>query len=271
MNYISVCYTHEIPVYSLDGLEVLPVWIGDRSPPSQFLSNFLSVKDSYADLDFYRNYLSGSAGMFAMGRWLQKNNNIKINETSLIQLSYRKIVSNQKIGRDSIEYPSMRIVDADYKIERNIIQPNESGFLIPMPVNIGSLINQYSVSHKLGDLLRYCAVCIDEGILTSAECIEFMNSGILIPGGVELGALPLNHWLSIVNKLSKVSLKFCSLHRPVDDGIYQRRALAFCNERLGSYLLLKELLSIFNNEIPRDIFGHMVTFTPGNEYFPNSN
>jgi hypothetical protein len=229
------------------------------------------VKDHFFDLDFYRPYLLGAAGAMAAARLLPDliSNKDCLRETIIIQSSLRKFVSSKPIGIESKRYPFMRVVESGYIAHTDIFTPSLDGFLIPNPIELGSMSHQYAVSHRLEDLLRYSAICCSTQVLTPNECLYFLSMPMLIPGGIELGSFPASVWLPIVQQLSIVNLEFCRSHVPASLDKYQRRAIAFCSERLGSYLLIKSLNSLYGSDLPPQIFGAMVSAVDNGEYQAN--
>ena len=61
---------------------------------------------------------------------------------------------------------------------------------------------------------------------------------MLIPGGLEMGVYPADFWLEQIGALEAVT-RGCIERYPAPPAGYQLRAWAFCNERLGSWLLLR--------------------------------
>ena len=106
-------------------------------------------------------------------------------------------------------------------------------------------------------------MAVELEVISGKECLGLINHATIIPGGIEVGTFPINIFLAITEQLEAVCLRFLEHHRPVKLDAYHRRALAFCNERLGSYLLQKVLHEIFDNTIPEDVIGYMHTVDIG--------
>lgn len=149
------------------------------------------------------------------------------------------------------------------EIQGNISTP----FLMPMPIVVGSIYKQYCASHRGADLLRYSALAVELDIIKQSEVLDFFNSDLMIPGGVEFGIYPVAIFVNIVSKLEEICLQFSRGNQPAALDRYQRRALAFCNERMGSYLLLKSLEQICGANIPKEWFGHMHTISDNLTYY----
>jgi hypothetical protein len=68
----------------------------------------------------------------------------------------------------------------------------------------------------------------------------------LIPGGAEFGVFPVSMYIEVASKLRAVCERFLRDNVPVRCGHpYQGRALSFCCERLGSWLVIDHLEKTF--------------------------
>ena len=222
------------------------------------------------DLDFWHNSLGGSSGTFAIATLLLKNENDWSEADSICINQYRKFISNMPLGAPSDNYPGMYMLpeatarDIDvYDLQQGISTP----FLIANPINVGNTYLQYCESHQGQDLLRYIAIAIDRGHIDKTEASAFMNSSLLIPGGIEFGLYPIAVFLDIATKLQGICLEFLKASIPTNRNRYQRRALSFCNERLGSYLLMKVFSQLGADNIPKEWFGHIETVSNETRYF----
>ncbi len=263
MNYAIVCYTHDDPLIKIDFKDSLVIWFENIGKID--CKQHLSVKEKYDDLDYYRPQLLGAAGSIAARRFFQENPPSNPENLIIIQTSYRKFVANVKIGKPSVKIPGLMLIDEFMNIDSSKLMPKKDGFLLPAPLNINSTSINYAICHKIPDLLRYTAIAVELGVLNELECIEFLNCPLLIPCGAELGVLPYLIWDQIISDLERVNLETCSKHNPVLLDRYQRRAVAFCAERLGSFLLLKKLNSIYGRYLPKEIFGYMTAVINSNE------
>lgn len=222
------------------------------------------ISDFYADLDAHHNFLTGCSGTFAIARLFESGQIPYSNEDSIYISQYRKFMLLDALGKPAIGYPAMQLVlPSELNGIGDIIVDNISrcpqGFMLTKPMELQNLFYHYAVGHKPADLLRYVAIALNTGILQPAELLDFLNRPIIIPGGAQFGLYPIDVFLSISKQLEAISLEFLRLHAPSDLSVYQRRAVSFCNERMGSYLLEKQIRQNFNGELPNEFFGFMHT------------
>jgi hypothetical protein len=178
---------------------------------------------------------------------------------------YRKFVATLPMGKPAqnyhgsyILYPQQALV-IDLDLVHSLV---EGDYLLAQIVGLGGVLDQYAKNHYVEDFLRYCAIAVELGVLDRNEVVIFFTQNMLIPGGAEFGVLPIPVFIDIVGRLESICKAFVDMHRPVSDEPYQSRALAFCNERLGSYLLMKRLTTDFRCEVtalPSNFFGFMHT------------
>lgn len=258
MKIYKFCICHEAPYHQLEE-DVTIIWLGDADVPVDYTSRAIIVKKLFPDLDFYRPYLLGAAGILAAKRILELVANP--NDEDVVQISlYRKIVSSDAVGNPSQSYPGMRLLEKGAPVDPRQLLPSQGQYLLTRPRLLTSYLHQYGMCHRAQDLLRYTAIAMDLGIIENTNALtEFFGLQIFIPGGL-FGCLPAKQFMEIAEKIENVSLTYCLMHRPTDIDLYQRRAVAFCNERLESYLLLRTLTLKYGDRIPDFIWGYMVTF-----------
>lgn len=259
------CITHQPNIaIDLDRCASI-VWLGAAGQAPQIGHPVLDVHTNYPDLMAWHAFLTGASGTFAIRRFLCDQQQ-EFSDFDLLTLTqYRKFISRDSFGGISESYPSMRFINDAARIPRYadwFVEPAKY-FLISRPLALGSMFGQYANVHHAPDLLRYLAIAVELEIITGQECLDFINHPVLIPAGIEVGTFPVNIFLTLTKQLEAVCLHFLERHRPIKIDAYQRRALAFCNERLGSYLLQKVLFEIFDNTIPQDVIGNMHTVDIG--------
>lgn len=222
--------------------------------------NLISLDKVSEELDFHYSCLGGTAGFLAVPDILAVKN-IKYSHNDRIQfVQQTKVVTRKPIGWKSKTYPGMMVLPqwlADgIDVGREAV--DAENFLFPQLVSQpGGEMNLYAHTHHLPDYLRFCAVAVDEGVLTSLQVVEMCKQDILIPGGGLLGVSKLGYFLSVVDSVKRVALSFLNKHRPGLTSPYQRIAIGYCIERLCSYLLIKKLLAEYGC-IPREFMGYMV-------------
>lgn len=241
MNHIF-CIAHKEITYKLPE-DTTIIWTGN-SPVQcdQQLKSYRLIDISY-ELEFYYPYLSGSVGSFAiLELFLNKKLNISIDDDCITVMQYRKFLHPQALGEPSSTYTGMRIIRNTNGVKPDPFKDLEfPGLLISRPKPIGNIYRQYYHSHKAPDILKYTAAAIDLGVLTPEDSFNFLNFDIIIPGGAEFGTYPAYLFLKIMSKLEDICIHFIKHYQLTDLSPYHRRALAFCNERMGSYLLMKYL------------------------------
>lgn len=264
MHFIF-CVTHQPKItIDLPPTTVL-IWLGDPGQAPKVGQYVLDVNQHYPDLMAWHSFLTGTSGTFAIGRFLRAEQK-KFSDFDLITItSYRKFISQRAFGRTTASYPSMFFISQAEEVPSHSdwLSDPANYFCIANPRNIGNTFAQYFYNHKAADFLRYLAIAVELEFITDQECLELINYPMIIPGGAEGGTLPVNVFLTIIEQLETICLHFLERHRPVKLDAYHRRALSFCNERLGSYLLQKILHEIFENTIPQEVIGHMHTVDIG--------
>lgn len=270
---LNYCISHK-PLLFKSNANLNHVLLGD-----ELLNNRESFQPSHSvihisnighDLDFLHPMLGGSAGTFAIARMLRSSHDQWDETTSVAINQYRKFMAADVLGTPSKNYPGMVMIPLNTAISLDITEIqilSTAPFLLPKPIVIGNTYTQYCTSHHGQDLLRFIATAIDLKIINHKQAIDILNSEIMIPGGSEFGIYPVAIFLDIVEKLEAICLEFTKTNRPSSLDRYQRRALAFCNERFGSYLLLLALNEICGPHIPPEWFGYMHTISDDLMYF----
>lgn len=270
---INYCISHR-PLLFKNNKEMRHILLGDEIirhtdafTPSTVVNH---VSDISTQLDFWHVALGGSSGTFAIAAILLHDANSWSDTDSICINQYRKFISRSNFGTQSANYPGMYMVPEDIAADIDVYEHQSdvsTPFLIANPINVGNLYTQYCVSHHGQDLLRYMAIAVDLGYIEHAEVGTMMNSDTLIPGGVEFGVYPVSVFLSIASKLQDICMGFLNSTSPTNKNRYQRRALSFCNERMGSYLLMKVFNQIGAANIPKEWFGTIQTISNETRYF----
>ena len=207
-----------------------------------------------------RNLSFGAAGSYALPRALEQ----QPPEYQLVGIcSYRKAILRRPLGRPSESYPTMR------EMERHEAEPLDASemspagdheFLLAQPRHFpAGLFHQYAVVHELVDLLDYTSLAIKSGLLSNVEAADFVKEPAIIPGGCELGIYPRQWLAETLNELGRLGKTFLETYgsRVSRYNAYQIRAVGFLSERLGSFLLMRELKRRYPKGTPPEVFGHM--------------
>ena len=230
------CITH-IPLTLQFPAWVTPLYVGQAQDEGR-----LNLRDLAPDWEPHHPLLGGSAGAFAVRRWLMRDHP-EATRVGLCQ--YRKFASRRRIGNSSTaaSFKTMDVVSmAQMTPERleQAMNPGTEPFLVSrlFPMRHKRYLGQYAEVHRAQDLLHFTAEAVSLGVLAGAEAAAFLDEGEFIPGGLEVGVYPVDFWLPASGAVEAV-VRECIQRHPVAPEGYQRRAWAFCAERLGSYLLLR--------------------------------
>lgn len=210
--------------------------------------------------------LSGTFGSLAIHRYLVSQG---VTAGSVTIWQYRKFLSPASLGRASPNYPGMRLITTAEAagITPDLPNGHQAEYVLSRALKISGLAHQYMLSHNVIDLLRYSALAIETGVLEQKRTTAFLNEALIFPGGLEFGTYPAAWWMDAFERLSRPALAFAERYEPfMPDNPYQRRAIAFCQERLGSHLLLGHLRAEQSVERDRVVFGSMHTVTDDDRY-----
>ena len=230
-----VALTTDFPAF------VEPILLGDAQAEGG-----LNLRDLAPEWEPYHPILGGLAGTFAMKNHVLRHHP----DAARVGLcQYRKFVSNRRISRTiapsykSMDLVSRRGLSADFLGE---VMVPRSDWLLARPLLLpnwrkhSDYLEQYGRVHHPQDLLRFSAEAVDQQLLDRKEAVRFLGEELMLPGGIELGVFPADFWLRSVTAIENVVRACVQRFNVVRDG-YDARAWAFCVERLGSYVVLREL------------------------------
>jgi hypothetical protein len=243
----TFCIAHKAVQFDLPENSTV-VWLGNDTPQTRNASHIIVASKFAPDIHSMHPFLSGSAGSFIVERYLLNNPGFWTATDLVALIQYRKFISPIPLGRPSMNYQGMYMFNA---VEANLIDLDaingllNGDFLVSEPIGVsGGVLAQYNQAHHIEDFLRYAAIAVALKVVNKEELMEFFYASFIIPGGIEFGVFPIPVFLESVQQLKRVCIEFLKLHSPVSTDMYQHRALAFCNERLGSYLLLKHMSAL---------------------------
>ena len=237
------CLTH-VPLTTDFPAFVEPILLGEAQKEGG-----LNLRDLAPEWEPYHPILGGLAGTFAM-----KNHVLRSHpgaaQVGLCQ--YRKFVSNRRISRRvAPSYRSMDLVSRR-SVSRGLLDEvmrPRADWLVARPLRLpnwrkhSDYLEQYGRVHYPQDLLRFAAEAVEQQLLERTEAARFLGEELMLPGGIELGVFPAPFWLRSVTAIESVVRACVKRYDVVREG-YDARAWAFCVERLGSYLVLRELRSL---------------------------
>lgn len=209
----------------------------------------------------------GAAGSYCIPLAVKKaSNKIKIIEIS----SFRKKILSSEIGKASQTYEGMRELTFSeaFSFGSELVNSEsafKNEFLVASPYvfppNAPTILDQYSIAHHKNDIIDYVNIAVKYGFIDGKSAVDFLDSRCIIPGGCELGIFPKNWLIDTLSKLEILGREFLRLYgsRITEYDSYQIRCIGFLSERLGSFLLQKELSKRFNGKTPPSVYGHMTT------------
>ena len=241
---VYACLTH-VPLWLEFPDYVTPIHLGAAQGDGK-----LNLRDLAPEWEPYHPVLGGAAGSFALKNYLLKH---RPDAKRVGICQYRKFVSRDRIS--GVRDPKYRSMDVVHKAVlqppafAQLLHPGEQEFLVSPPLRFTRLpwyprgyLKEYVRDHHAEDLLRFTAEAVEQGVLEQREVLRFFREDVFIPGGIELGVYPAPFWLRGIGQIEAV-VRACVERYPARRDGYQTRAWAFCAERLGSWLLLKELRS----------------------------
>ena len=238
---VYACITH-VPLWIEFPDYVTTIRLGRAQADGQ-----LNLRELAPEWEPHHPVVGGTAGSFALKNYLLKH---RRDATRVGICQYRKFVSRQRIS--GVRDPKYRSMDVVGKAAlqgpafAELLHPGEHDFLVSGPLRFTRLpwhprgyLKEYARDHCAEDLLRFTAEAVAQGVLDRAEVLPFFREDVFIPGGIELGVYPAAFWLDGIEQVERVVRACVERHPGRRDG-YQARAWAFCAERLGSWLLLKQ-------------------------------
>jgi hypothetical protein len=208
----------------------------------------LNLRELAPEWEPHHPRLGGTIGSFALRSLLQRDHP---DATMVGICQYRKFVSNQRISR--VAAKSFRVMDVVTRpmvsaapMTDLMLPAGTTPFLFSRPRwfnnrrRSGSYLRQYGIAHRSEDFLRLTAEAVSLGVIEGREVDAFFGEQLFVPGGIELGVYPADFWLKAIAAVEAVA-RACVERDPSPNADAEKRALSFCIERLGSWLLLRHL------------------------------
>ena len=262
----TFCVSHKAPLLPAQSVDFI-IGLGDYAPECG--AHISSLSEFW---DGMREVAYGAAGNYAIPHAIER-----LTPTTELTgvFSHRKFIMRSRVGREAARYPVFReipLAEASGVLRDELLPLSEREFLIGAPLSFPQgLIGQFIDKHKAIDLYEYLTIAREVGILSDDEVQSFSKEKVFFPGGCELGVYPTVWLYETLRKLELVGRVFLSRAaariRAYDS--YQVRAVGFLAERLGSFLLLKELRARYPKGVPREVLGHLyVVIEEGQVYSP---
>ncbi|MFJ3058883.1 hypothetical protein [Herbaspirillum sp. NPDC087042] len=265
------CMTHvPLPIKFPD--YVLPIYLGESQHDGA-----LNLRDLAPEWVPYHPIVAGMLGNFALRRLILRDYP-KVKRVGVCL--YRKFISRERISGVPAEDNWMMDVVSDKEFAREsleqMMEPGDQEFLVGKTCGFNAggqsagYLSHYALAHHAEDLLRFAAAATELGVFGKSEAEQFFNEKVFFMGGVEMGVFPAEFWLRAVGQIEAV-IWYCVQHYDTRREGYQTRAWAFCAERLGSYLLLRELRARYGDPGYMRFFGQLNLITRGDQvkYIPS--
>lgn len=265
------CMTH-VPLPMKFPDYVLPIYLGESQHEGA-----LNLRDLAPEWVPYHPIVGGMLGNFAL-------RNLILREYPKVQrvgvCMYRKFVSRERISGVPADDNWMMDVVSDrefaYQSLEQMLEPGAQDFVVGRTCGFSyggqgaGYLTHYSHAHHAEDLLRYAAAATELGVFGKAEAEAFFDEKTFFMGGVELGVFPAQFWLQAIGQIEAVTWYCVQRYDTRREG-YQTRAWAFCAERLGSFLLLRELRARYGEPAYERFFGqlNLITKDDQKQYVPS--
>ncbi|TAN46624.1 MAG: tetratricopeptide repeat protein [Methylococcaceae bacterium] len=225
----------------------------------------INLRDLAPEWEPFHPCLASTAGVFAIKNYLLAHPQYE----RVTVCSYRKFVSGQKIGGPIPLMPFQYLlstVELSKYDPREIWGCHDRPLLVSRPnilphYNIDSNLQLYFQQHHLEDLLRFLAEAVSSHVFTAKDAYDLLNQKLLVSGGGELGIYPAAFFVDVASKMERMVTAYLAKYKVERDG-EQMRALSFCCERVGSYLVLNYLRETYPDGVPSDVFGYLTIATP---------
>ena len=262
------CLTH-VPLWIDFPAYVRPIYLGAAQREGA-----LNLRDLAPEWDRHHPVLAGLAGTCALKNYVRQQHP---GARTVGVCQYRKFIASARLGAASATFGPMNVLrksDLARLSLHDLMAPRRTAFMIGLPgllLHDGAertYLQQYAAVHHVEDLLRFTAEAVALGVLDKGDVEPFFQSRLFFTGGVELGFYPAPFWLRAVTELEAV-VRACIARHPEPRTGPQARAWAFCAERLGSFVLARQLrLEHAGVDWAREYLGQLYTVneTDGLEY-----
>lgn len=259
------CVSHKRPLLPESWYDYC-ISLGDFQPDSEFHVRQLDPFWHEA-----RPLAYGAAGTYVLPIAIRKfSDNAKLIEIS----NYRKRILPSPEGVEAFKYPTLRELNLEgfaKAAELSVYIPRpDHEFLVAQPIHVKkSILGHYAAVHHRRDILDYTSLAVEMDVLDSKSASDFLAGNHFIPGGIELGVYPKTWLVPTLSNIELLGREFLSRHgdRLKKYNTFQVRAVGFLSERLGSFLLIRHLVEKYSNNIPSEIFGHMIVIVEGNSRY----
>jgi hypothetical protein len=221
---------------------------------------------TYPDLAARDSVLGEYATLFAVRRLLQDSRSPEESAVNgMVGVShYRRFAVTRPTGARSFVYGVVRPGEFA-RLPRTVFLPSPGTVLFPRPIRVPpTLLAHYGRFHRTRDLLFFMAIAVDLGVVTNEQVAAWLSGEVMVPAPA-VGVYPEDWLVETLTALEAVVDVFESTVAVPREG-YQRRAIAFCLERLHG-LLLSSLIEKWPQE--RLVAHPALVVSPDGVYHPS--
>jgi|688.fasta_scaffold166345_1 hypothetical protein len=242
---LKVILAHKSPVY-----DVPSDWQIVTTDPSE--SGFYVPDNSKIKQDNNHDVLSEFGYLIPLAKKIKTMPDIK----TVRILQYRKVVSNQPLKEARVNNLAHTVLHRDIFKNYNLDQltTTSQGILLSSVYNLKTINNasvlwknilhNYSTVHFTEDILSFVVDAIRCEQLNNFDADFFLNYDKFLIGGIGLGVFPSEIFIKIMEKIENI-VNYHYTHGWIKrQDSYDGHNMAFCIERLSSFLLLRELFDL---------------------------
>lgn len=244
---LKVILAHKSPVY-----DVPADWQIVTTDPSKV--GFYVQDNSKIKQDNNHDVLSEFGYLIPLAKKLKT-----MPEIESIRISqYRKVVSNRVLKETVMNQLAHAVIHKHVfkKYDLNQITTPTENILLSTVYNISkitdvssnslwkNILHNYANNHITEDILSFVVDAIRCGAISNSEADFFLNFDKFLIGGIGLGVFPSELFIKIIEKIENI-VNYHYTHGWIKrQDSYNSHNMAFCIERLSSFLLLKELFDL---------------------------
>ena len=266
---LKIILAHKSPIY-----DVPSDWQIVTTDPSE--PGFYVPDNSKIKQDNNHDVLSEFGYLIPLAKKLKTMPEIK-----LIRIAqYRKVVSNQSLKETALNNQLNRVIHQKFFKTYNLNQITApiQGILLSSEYNLNKITHTSSTSlwknilhncattHITEDILSFVVDAIRCGEMSNSEADFFLNYDKFLIGGIGLGVFPSEMFIKIMEKIENI-VNYHYTHGWVKrQDNYDSHNMAFCIERLSSFLLLKELSDLKIDY--KKVLGYITIISKDGNYNP---
>jgi hypothetical protein len=251
------CCLADAPMWTGYPAHVQPLYFGAMQ---QEAGSAMTLRDLAPQWEPYQDVVGSLVACFALKNALRRLP-APVQRVGLCHP--RKFVSRGGLEGVAGASPLVQVVPAQSIPQQRLAElmlPVGGEFLLGSPGQFAlngvgyDYLYQYKDVAFVEDLLRYVAEAVELGVLGKEDVYPLLHEKIFFTEGLRLGVFPTEFWIQAVTALETVTWSCVQRYETRRDG-GQTSLWGHCGQRLGSYLLLKQLRSHYGNDNWTRFFG----------------